>query len=161
MYNLIIRSARNLLKTQVTIKIESHPFHPINLDWILWRWSEKKNFKKTIRNDQFEKTEFFKSTNFQFIVFIHIPVLKSWWKKILRLGEFEKISYFESAILNFFNDLFCFIPVKISQKGLFNMYPGGIVDGDFLLPNEIDSWNFQHMLYFSFCEASQNLSSFR
>jgi hypothetical protein len=31
------------------------------------------------------------------------------------------------------------------QKGLFNMYPRCIVDGDFLLPNEIDSWNFQHI----------------
>ena len=31
-------------------------------------------------------------------------------------------------------------------KGLFNFSPDCIVDGDFLLPNEIDSWNFQQML---------------
>ena len=40
-------------------------------------------------------------------------------------------------------------------KGLFNLAPGCIVDGDFCLPNEIDSWNFQHMLLFWFHEASQ------
>ena len=51
--------------------------------------------------------------------------------------------------------------MTLDQKGLFNMCPGCIVDGDFLLPNEIDSWNFQHMLHFWFREASQNLSSFR
>ena len=47
------------------------------------------------------------------------------------------------------------------QKGLFNKCPRCIVDGDFCLPNEIDSWNFQHMLLFWFREASQNLSLFR
>ena len=47
------------------------------------------------------------------------------------------------------------------KKGLFNFSPGCIVDGDFCLPNEIDSWNFQHMLLFWFREASQNLSLFR
>ena len=31
----------------------------------------------------------------------------------------------------------------------------------FWVPNELDSWNFQHMLLFSFREASQNLSLFR
>ena len=47
------------------------------------------------------------------------------------------------------------------QKGLFNFSPGCIVDGDFYLPNEIGSWNFQHMLLFWFRVASQNLSLFR
>ena len=46
-------------------------------------------------------------------------------------------------------------------KGLFNFVPAYIVDGDFLLPHEIDSWNFQHMLDFRFSEASQNLGLFR
>ena len=32
---------------------------------------------------------------------------------------------------------------------------------DFWVPNEIDSWNFHHMLDLWFCEAFQNLSSFR
>ena len=32
------------------------------------------------------------------------------------------------------------------QKGLLKFSPDCIVDGDFLLPNEIDSWNFQQML---------------
>ena len=34
-------------------------------------------------------------------------------------------------------------------------------DGDFLLLNEIDSWNFQQMLDLGFSETSQNFSSFR
>ena len=46
-------------------------------------------------------------------------------------------------------------------KGLFNLAQACIVDGDFWVPNEIDSWNFQHMLLFWFREASQNLSLFR
>ena len=50
---------------------------------------------------------------------------------------------------------------KILQKGLFNLAQACIVDGDFWVPNEIDSWNFQHMLLFWFREASQNLSLFR
>ena len=37
---------------------------------------------------------------------------------------------------------------------------GGIL-ADFWIPNEIDSLNFQHILLFWFCEASQNLSLFR
>ena len=45
--------------------------------------------------------------------------------------------------------------------GLFNECPHCTVDGDFCLPNEINSWNFQHMLLYWFLEASQNLSSFR
>ena len=36
------------------------------------------------------------------------------------------------------------------QKGLFNLTPDCIVDGDFLLPNEIDSWNFRALLAFFF-----------
>ena len=44
---------------------------------------------------------------------------------------------------------------------MFNFSPYCIVDGDFILPNEIDNWNFQHMLLFWFREASQNLSLFR
>ena len=47
------------------------------------------------------------------------------------------------------------------QKGLFNLAQACIVDGDFWVPNEIDSWNFQHMLLFWFRKASQNLSLFR
>ena len=31
----------------------------------------------------------------------------------------------------------------------------------FWVPNEIDSWNFQHMLHLRFCEVSQKLISFR
>ena len=50
---------------------------------------------------------------------------------------------------------------RMGQKGLFNYCPDCIVDGDFWVPNEIDGWNFQHMLLFRFYEASQNLSLFR
>ena len=51
--------------------------------------------------------------------------------------------------------------IWLDQKGLFNLAPSCIVDGDFCLPNEIDSWNFQHMLLFWFHKASRNLSLFR
>ena len=37
---------------------------------------------------------------------------------------------------------------------------GGVL-ADFWVPNEIDYWNYQHMLLFWFREASQNLSLFR
>ena len=49
--------------------------------------------------------------------------------------------------------------ILAGQKGLFNFSPDCIVDGDFLLPNEIDSWNFQQMLALGFRETSQNFSS--
>ena len=55
----------------------------------------------------------------------------------------------------------CFAPYLISQKGLFNFSPNCIVDGDFLLPNEIKSWNFQQMLDLGFYESAQNFSFFR
>ena len=87
--------------------------------------------------------------------------------QMLNLCNFEKRCFFELAILN----LFFYSGAHISwhelvlagnqsnhQKGLFNLTPACIVDGDFWVPNEIDSLNFQHMLLFWLREASQNLS---
>ena len=48
---------------------------------------------------------------------------------------------------------------KKSLKGLFNFCPDFVVDGDFLLPSKINSWNFQQMLDFRLSEISQNFSS--
>ena len=44
----------------------------------------------------------------------------------------------------------------VFSKGLFNLFPACKVDGDSLLPNEIDKWNFQQMQNLENSEASQN-----
>ena len=49
LYNIILCIARNLLETRENIKIESHPFYPINLGWFSWGWSKKKFFLKKFR----------------------------------------------------------------------------------------------------------------
>ena len=72
------------------------------------------------------------------------------------------VQYFVQIQVNHCQFFFDKVKLRFTEeKDLFNMSPGCIVDGDFLLPNEIDSWNFQHMLHFWFRDASQNLSSFR
>ena len=43
---------------------------------------------------------------------------------------------------------------------MFNFSPDCIVDGDFLLSNEIDRWKFQQMLELEFRVTSQNFSFF-
>ena len=48
-----------------------------------------------------------------------------------------------------------------NHKGLIILPTAGGILADFWVPNEIDTWNFQHMLLFWFREASQNLSLFR
>ena len=42
LYNAILRIARNFLETSENIKISTHPFYHINLDWFSWEWSKKK-----------------------------------------------------------------------------------------------------------------------
>ena len=42
LYNAILRIARNFLETRENIKILTHPFYHINLDWFSWEWSKKK-----------------------------------------------------------------------------------------------------------------------
>ena len=54
--------------------------------------------------------------------------------------------------------LWCY---KIATKGLVQLNPNFIVDGDFSLANEIDSWGFQQMLDLGFCATSQYFSSFQ
>ena len=44
LYNAILRIARNFLETKENIKISTHPFYPVNLDWFSWEWSKKKFF---------------------------------------------------------------------------------------------------------------------
>ena len=44
LYNVILRIARNFLETRENIKISTHPFYHINLDWF-W-WEEKIFFRK-------------------------------------------------------------------------------------------------------------------
>jgi hypothetical protein len=67
LYNVILRIARNFLETRENIKISTHPFYHINLDWFLWEWSKKIIFflKKKIQNGRLKKTEFFKIANSQ------------------------------------------------------------------------------------------------
>ena len=43
-YNTILRIPRNFLETRESIKISTHPFYHINLDWFSWEWSKKKIF---------------------------------------------------------------------------------------------------------------------
>ena len=50
---------------------------------------------------------------------------------------------------------------KPDLKGLIILPTAGGVLEDFWVPNEIDIWNFQHMLLFWFREAYPNLSLFR
>ena len=60
LYNVILRIARNLLKTSENIKISTHPFYHRNLDCFSWEWSKKK-FKMA----DFSKWPFFKIANSQ------------------------------------------------------------------------------------------------
>ena len=41
-YNVILRIARNLVETRQNIKISTHPFYSINLDWFLWGQTNSK-----------------------------------------------------------------------------------------------------------------------
>ena len=41
LYNAILRLARNFLETKENIKISTHPFYHVNLDWFSWEWSIK------------------------------------------------------------------------------------------------------------------------
>ena len=93
---------------------------------------------------------------------------RNFHQKNLRFGGFENLRFFlighlEKKIKKKFFASFPWKSVKVSwvaklgQKDLFNMSTGCIVDGDFLLPNEIDSWNFQACASFM---VSWSLSKF-
>ncbi len=83
LYNVILRIARNFLETRENIKISTHPFYHINLDWFSWEWSKKnkKNLKKIIQNGRFKKTEFFKIANSQ-KNFVKISQIGPWVSRI-------------------------------------------------------------------------------
>ena len=70
LYNVILRIARNFLVTRENIKIWTHPFYHINLDWFSWEWSKKKN-----QNGRLKKSAFFKIANSQ-----------KFFAKILQIG---------------------------------------------------------------------------
>ena len=40
LYNAILRIARNFLETRENIKISTHPFYHVNLDWFSWECTE-------------------------------------------------------------------------------------------------------------------------
>ena len=64
LYNAILRIAKNFLETKENIKISTHPFYHVNLDWFSWEWSKKKNghFWKTDILDFFQKNKIFFSS---------------------------------------------------------------------------------------------------
>ena len=71
LYNAILRIARNFLETRENIKISTHPFYHVNLDWFSWEWSKKILFffEKKIQNGRFSKMAIFQ--NRQFSKFFH------------------------------------------------------------------------------------------
>ena len=76
LYNVILRIARNLLKTSENIKIVNHSFYHTNLDWFSWEWSKKKFFlrKKKSKWPTFQNGRLSKQ-----------PILKNFWQKFHRL----------------------------------------------------------------------------
>ena len=82
LYNVILRIARNFLETRENIKISTHPFYHINLEWFSWEWSKKKKkFEKKILNGRRKKTEFFKIANSQ-KNFVKISQIGPWVSRI-------------------------------------------------------------------------------
>ena len=83
LYNAILRIARNFLETKENIKISTHPFYHVNLDWFSWEWSKKKkkNLKKESKMAVFQKWPFFKIANSQKI-FAKISQIGSWVSRI-------------------------------------------------------------------------------
>ena len=77
LYNAILRIARNFLETKENIKISTHPFYHVNLDWFSWEWSTKKIFFFGKKNP---KWPFFKNGHFS-----KSPILKNFSRKFLRL----------------------------------------------------------------------------
>ena len=45
LYIVILRIARNFLETRENIKLSTHPFYHMNLDWFSFEWSKKKQKK--------------------------------------------------------------------------------------------------------------------
>ena len=83
LYNTILRIARNFLETRESIKISTHPFYHVNLDWFSWEWSKKKFFfwKKKSKMAVFQKWPFFKIANSQNF-FVKISQIRPWVSRI-------------------------------------------------------------------------------
>ena len=83
LYNAILRIARNFLETRRIIKISTHPFYHVNLDWFSWEWSKKKFFfgKKKSKPDGFQSWPFFKIANSQNF-FVKISQIRPWVSRI-------------------------------------------------------------------------------
>ena len=58
LYNAILRIAKNFLETKENIKISTHPFYHINLDWFSWEWSKKNSKWPTKKNLIFQSRQF-------------------------------------------------------------------------------------------------------
>ena len=82
-FNVILRIARNLLKTSENIKISTHPFYHTNLDWFSWEWSKKKKkiWRKKFKMADFSKWPFFKIANSQ-KNFVKISWIGPWVSRI-------------------------------------------------------------------------------
>ena len=70
---IILRIARNFVETRENIKILTHPFYHINLDWFSWEWGTIFFFFE-IKMANFKKLRFSKS-----------PILKKFSRKFHRL----------------------------------------------------------------------------
>ena len=83
LYNAILRIVRNFLETKENIKISTHPFYHVNLDWFSWEWSKKKFFfwKKKSKMAVFQKWPFFKIANSQNF-FVKISQIRPWVSRI-------------------------------------------------------------------------------
>ena len=83
LYNAILRIVRNFLETKENIKISTHPFYHVNLDWFSWEWSKKKIFfwKKKSKMAVFQKWPFFKIANSQNF-FVKISQIRPWVSRI-------------------------------------------------------------------------------
>ena len=83
LYNVLLSIARNFLETRESIKISTHPFYHVNLDWFSWEWSKKKFFfwKKKSKMAVFQKWPFFKIANSQNF-FVKISQIRPWVSRI-------------------------------------------------------------------------------
>ena len=76
LYNAILRIARNFLETRENLKISTHPFYHVNLDWFFFFF-----WKKKIQNRRLKKSAFFKIANSQNF-FTKISQIGPWVSRI-------------------------------------------------------------------------------
>ena len=114
LYNTILRIARNFLETRENIKISTHPFYLITLDWFSWEWS-KKNFsffEKKIQNGRLKKSSFFKIANSQNF-FTKISQIRPWVSRIEWCEKMHFRHFF--AVFELLSDSLTAIYVELHQ----------------------------------------------